>query len=329
MKRTISTSLIALLPLSFAACGGGGGGGNEDCTPTSGSNTAKYVTNSVSVPQQRTDFSIDLNGDGRQDNQLGNIIGALMGQNLNVQDGVTQAVNNGQLIILAAETSSDATFSADMCASTELQLGSITGTTPDYSGNGTFMGKGSAGGTFHGPITAGKFNSSSPVTTKQPVSVTIALPLIAGATPVSLHVIGAHIQYTRGADGKISGGQLHGAIKNTDVQSTIIPNVAMLLTMKVNDGSAAGMQIENIFDNGGKADPACGTTCKNPDGTCAVAKDKKIDPCEVATSGLIQNVLSPDVQMFDSAGNYAPNAANTTKDSLSLGIAFTMVGAKF
>jgi hypothetical protein len=90
------------------------------------------------------------------------------------------------------------------------------------------------------------------------------------------------------------------------------------------------MQILSIFDNGGKADPSCSAgTCKNPDGSCAVSHDNKIDVCEVASSGLIHNVLAPDVQLFDSAGNYHPNPNNTMKDSLSIGVGFTAVAATF
>jgi hypothetical protein len=313
------------LPFTFAACGGGSS--SDDCTPSGGSNTGKYVTNSVTVPIQKSDYSIDLNGDGRPDNQLGNIIGALSGQGLNVQDGVTQAINNGTLIILATEKSGDPAFQMDSCAGVNLQLGSLPAGTmmPDYTGSGSFTASGNNSDTFAGPISGGKFSSSSPVTTKMPVSVSLALPLIAGATPVQMNIIGAHLSFTRDASGKLNGGQLQGAIKNSDVQGKIIPNVAMLLTTKVQEigtpkETPADGQIEMIFDTGG---------CTNPDGSMAVKGDKIISPCEVATSGLIQNVLAPDVQMFDAAGNYAPNKDNTTKDSLSLGLAFTAVGAKF
>jgi hypothetical protein len=47
----------------------------------------------------------------------------------------------------------------------------------------------------------------------------------------------------------------------------------------------------------------------------------------VAGNMLITNVLSPDVQIFDSSGNYKPNKMNTTKDSISLGLGFSAVGA--
>ena len=333
MKRTI-ISLVSLIPLTFAACGGGTDSG--DCTASGGTNKAQYVTNAVMVPQQRSDYAIDLNGDGRVDNQLGNIIGALEGQMLHVQDGVNAAVTDGTLIVLMSETSSDAGFQSDSCATAQVQVGQSVAM-PDYSGAGHFaVDSGQQGGTFTGPIKLGKFSSAPPATTTKPVTVSIKLPLVSGADPVTLKVNGAHLQFTRDASGKVTGGQLNGAIKNSDVQADIIPNVAALLTKKINDDkagpglSSGDMQILSIFDNGGKADAACSAgTCKNPDGSCAVKGDQKIDICEVSTAGLIQNVLAPDVQMFDAAGNYAPNKDNTMKDSLSLGLSFTAVGATF
>jgi len=333
MKRTI-ISLVSLIPLTFAACGGDSSSG--DCTASGGTNKAQYVTNAVMVPQQRSDYAIDLNGDGRVDNQLGNIIGALEGQMLHVQDGVNQAVTDGTLIVLMTQTSTDAMFQSDSCATAQLQIGQ-TMAMPDYSGMGHFtVDSGQQGGTFNGPIKLGKFSSAPPATTTKPIEVDIKLPLVSGADPVTLKVNGAHLQFTRDASGKITGGQLNGAIKNSDVQSQIIPNVAALLTKKITDDKANGglssgdNQILSIFDNGGKADASCTAgTCKNPDGSCAVKGDEKIDICEVSTAGLIQNVLAPDVQMFDASGKYAPNKDNTMKDSLSLGLAFTAVGATF
>lgn len=339
MKRSM-ISLLSLLPLTFAACGGsnnnnGNPPASTDCTPTGGTNMAKYVTNTVTVPQTKSDFAIDLNGDNRVDNQLGSIVSILKTENLSVQDGVTQAVTAGTLVILGTETSMDATFQTDSCASTKIQLGDSTTAPPKYDGTDTFTASTSAApGTFNGPITGGKFKSSNPVTTKAPVSLTILLPLIAGAAPVELDVEGAQITYNRDAAGAVTGGELHGFLTQKSVQSKVVPNVAMLLTSKVGEANptSTDMQIGSIFDTGGAASPAgsaCGATCTNPDGTCATAGDKIISICEVSTNNLIQQVLAPDIQMFDAQGNYAPNAANTTKDSLSLGLGFTFVKASF
>ena len=333
MKRII-ISLVSLLPLGFAACGSSSSG---DCTPGAGGNTAKYAANAVMVPMQRQDYAIDLNGDGKLDNQLGNIIGALSSNGLNVQDGVNTAVTGGSLVLLLSTNSSDATFTSDTCAASVVNVGKATAMAPKFDGSDTFMVDTSQmAGNFAGPINSGKFSSAPPSTTKMPVTLAIQLPLVSGAAPIPLSVVGAHLQYTKSGT-MITGGQLNGAIKNSVVQMNIIPGVATLLTnrLKADPTSSTNMQIASIFDNGGKADPACGgTACQNPmfgdrPGMCAVSKDGIIDTCEVSTNNIIQNVLSPDVQMFDASGNYAPNPSNTTKDSLSLGLAFTAVKATF
>ena len=173
--------------------------------------------------------------------------------------------------------------------------------------------------------------------------LTIQLPLVAGSDPVKLNISGAHIQYTKAGDG-IMKAQLNGAIKNSDVQGNIIPNVAMLLSMRVavDPTTSTNKQILSIFDAGGTAESpvtTCGATCKNTDGSCAKKGDGKIDVCEVATNSIISNVLAPDVQLYnstvDAAGKvtegttYMPNKDNKAKDSLSLGLSFTAVKASF
>src|SRR5438034_317164 len=160
MKRTI-TSLLASLPLIVVGCGGDGGA--TDCTASGGSSKGTYVANTVTVPTERSLYSIDLDGDGRSDNALGNIIGALKGQGLDVQMGVDQALQTGGLIMLATETSTDPTFQSDSCASTTLQLGKVAGGgMPDFTNpNAMYTASGSAG-TFNGPIAGGKFNSAPP-----------------------------------------------------------------------------------------------------------------------------------------------------------------------
>lgn len=84
-----------------------------------------------------------------------------------------------------------------------------------------------------------------------------------------------------------------------------------------------------LFDTGGDPDPSCTSACKNPDGTCAVKGDKKIDVCEVTSNATIKSLLLPDVQLFTTSDPYDPSAANTTKDSLSLGLSFCCTQASY
>lgn len=326
MDRAVA-SLLSLLPLSLISCGGSKA---VDCTPSGGAEEAKYVADSVTVPQSYKDFAIDLNGDGEVDNQIGNLVAALSAGGFDIQGGVDESLAAGSLILLFDARSTDPSFRKDRCAATTVQLGQPM-PMPDFSGAGHFTPDASkTAGTFHSPLVDGRFDSPPPPATKGPVSVTIALPLT-GSEPVPLNLIGAHLQYTRDDRGKLIGGQLQGAIPQGDVQTQIVPAVARLLTAKVQQPMTPDdMKLGAFFDTGGTPDPACSAgTCKNPDGSCAVAGDKKIDICEVATHPVVSRLLEPDVQMTDGEGHYAPNKQNGQKDSLSLGLGFGAVGAAF
>ena len=334
--------LLATMFTGLAACSGGttttdGGTANTpDVTSATGAIT-QYVVNKLLVPMQRKDYSIDLNGDGHPDNQLGNIIGTLASNMLDTQGGIDKSINDGSVILLMSFQTASQTQSDN--AGLTMYLGAKA-PNPDFGGMGMFTVDASQKATtLFGRINGGKFLSNNPVTTTHPVTVQIKLPLIAGADALTLNVNGAHIQFNTGSG--LMNGQIHGSIKKADIDNGIIPAVAMLLTKKVaadckggggSDGgapapdggagvcSSSAKQILSIFDTG---------NCTNPDGTKAVAGDGKIDICEVSTNSIIMNVLAPDVQIYDASGNYAPNKANTTKDSLSLGLGFTAVGAKF
>jgi len=332
MKRLMALTMI------LAGCGGGTMMNNNppDVTMAQG-DFSYYVVNSLLVPMQRSDYAIDLNGDNHPDNQLGNIIGALSAQNLDTQKQIDMAVGGGTVVLLISVQATNLMTADNVGVTVYLGQKQMM---PDFmSGMGMFTVDGSEmPGHFFGKISSGKMLSNNPVTTTHPVTLTLKLPLIAGADALSLNVNGAHIQFNVGTDsasGKpgLLNGQLHGSIKNADVQNSIIPAVAQLLSKNVSvccmaggadggagDGggcTAGDKQILQIFDTGG---------CMNPDGTMAVAMDCKIDVCEVATNMIIMNVLAPDVQIFASDGTtYMPNPKNTMKDSLSLGLGFTAV----
>ena len=318
MKRVLSLIFFASM---MPACGGSSG--PADVTMISMANPTQFVANSLLVPMDRTTYGMDLNGDGKVDNQLGNIIGALTANNLDTQGGVDTAICEGQVVLLMTETSADATFQNDAASGTLVQVGKqwpypspapatcAAGTGgPKYDGTDDFdLDTTFAGAQFDGRIVNGAFNSNSPVTTKSPVTVSLQLPLVAGAAPVQLTIVGAHIQFHY-TGGKIMNGQINGAIRQKDVTDTIIPNVAALLNSRVvaDPTSSTNKQILQIFDigNGANGD------CTNPDGTMSAPKDGMVGVCEVSGNSIIKNVLNPDVQMFDSAGNYHPNPANTT-----------------
>jgi hypothetical protein len=199
---------------------------------------------------------------------------------------------------------------------------------PDFSGAGSFsIDFGQAPGVFEGALQAGRLSSENPVLTTQPVTWTLSLALFPGAAPIALTLHGAHLQFQTGTDAAsgapgLLAGQINGSISNADVQTKVIPGVAQSLTSYVQQhpGTPDTMTIEGIFDTGG---------CTDANGVMAKPNDLMITTCEIAGNLLITNVLSPDVQIFDAQGNYAPNKTNTMKDSFSVGVGFLAVQASW
>jgi hypothetical protein len=304
--------------------------GPGECVSPQGTSRGQWVTNAMTVPQQRADFALDLNGDGKVDNQYGNIIGALTAQNLDTQADVNSHIAAGNNLLLFDLQTTDAALLSDPCAGSTAAAAAQPGSAPKFDGTDSFTPDlAFSPAPFKGTLTTGAFNSNAPATTTHPVTLQLKLDVAGSLVRVTLH--GAHLQYTVSAGGLMKG-QINGAIPNAEVQSTMVPAIATSLTARVtaNPTSSNSMQILAIFDTGGTADPACSNTCKNPDGSCAVANDKKIDTCEVGTNSIIKNVLAPDVQLFAADGvTYQPNPSNTMKDSLSVGLGFTAVKAAF
>jgi hypothetical protein len=291
------------------------------CSNVTGGARARFVAYPITIPQMRTTFAYDLNGDGKPDNAYGNIIGALASQGLGLQASETAAQAAGRGLLLLELSSSDPLFQNDPCAGVAVRRG-VDQPAPNYSGAGSFTIDATVTpGSFSGPIAAGGFSSNAPATATTPVTLEVQLPFLAAlggdtAPLTTLPITAAHLQlqYT---GGKLTGGQLHGAITKQVMDTQVLPQSAKQLTQQLaaNPTSARSQMILQIFDTGG--------------GGCAVAGDKIIDTCELASNAIIKNILNPDVDLFAADGSYHPNPANTDKDSLSLAIGFEAVPAQF
>lgn len=335
MKRTFLAILASLSMV--AACGDADPGTGSDEVKEAVGNDHKFVASALIVPSQTGEFAMDLNGDNKADNALGRIIGALIAQGFKVQEGIDEAVNKGSALILMNVKSTDDTLKSADKVGVAVNLAQSKDM-PDFTGKGSFsVDTSQATAQFYGKITSGKFSSNSPVTTKAPVSVTINLPLIPGSPPVKLALNGAHLLFKSSgcAANPTTGktptqcGELHGSIKKDDLDKTVIPAIATLLTKQITDnpGSDSAKQVKQLFDVGdGK-----GAACTDPDGKKGEPNDNLISICEVSGNPLIANILVPDIQVFDAAGAYAPNPATKPPkpDSLSLGIGFEAVGATY
>jgi|SRR5579871_3081425 len=325
MRTTIAFILCA------AGCGSGNGGdmGVHDMRVgdlayvdmARATTTFHYVTNAIQLPKSKNDYAVDLNGDGKPDNALGFIASTLLAtQNIDLNMQENQAIMAGNGLELLSVTSGDPLLVTDSAAEVTLYV-ALPANPPDFTGKGKFqIDHTAAKGTLTGPIATGSFESLDPMTLTQPPTISLRIPLYTN-TVVTLPVVGARVGFTPSPD-MLAAGQLNGAVKETDIQNILIPALAQTFTMIAQKMpcDANCMQVQMSFDKGG---------CQNPDGSMAVAGDMKIDICEVAQSPLVQALLGPDVQLFDDMGNWHPNPANTNKDSLSLGVAFTGVPANF
>jgi hypothetical protein len=261
----------------------------------------RFVVDSLALPTSRVELGYDLNGDGKLDDQLGNVIGALRYNGYDAQGIVNGAIAAG-------------TFAP------ELEVLTTDAKLREADGTGTLFGDGKDDGVFCGEMQGGSFASAHRSINDQAVQLALTLPFF-GDARVQLH--GARLRYRVEGD-RLLDGVLNGAVRKADMETIVTPRIAALLNEKItgDPGSQQTAELLSLFDTGGKADPACGQTCKNTGGSCAVAGNRVIEVCEVATNGIARNVLAPDVQLFD-GDVYAPSAANLEKDSFSLGVGFT------
>jgi len=312
MKSKLLGFLAGPLAVSTAlvGCGGGGGGGGNSMT-IEGTNNSEYATSSVTLPTMSSQFAWDLDGDGNADDRLGLIVGVL-NQASPPQTAVDAAVASGQLLVLLKETSTDPTQQKASNAGVTFQEGMKPASPPKYDGTDTFTGTGSVS-TFYGNISGGIFTSLDPAHMTTPTEITVGLPLVSGAEPTMLPVTGGRITFTAGADGKITGGQINGALRKTDLDNIVIPSIAALLTTKLM--ADPSNQTFAMFDTNG-------------DGT--------ITAMEIENNSLLKQFLSADIQMFDHPGtdptvfgDYHPTPNGSVKDCLSLGLGFTAVKASF
>ena len=75
--------------------------------------TRRFVIDAITLPTDKTMFADDLNGDGKSDNQLGNIVGVLAAQNLNPQNATDAVILSGVLASFVEITSDDPSLMND------------------------------------------------------------------------------------------------------------------------------------------------------------------------------------------------------------------------
>lgn len=329
--------LLCLVPALFlvlAACGSDDSGSNcadEDLSVAT--NAFQYVVDEATVPTsalQALQVGLDLDDDdnGRVDNRLGEILGILAGQNIDVQAAVGSAITEGDIIIL---TELKATDLADGCGSVGVYLGANPDPAACDPNNPTDCGKHLSGSASF-EIAPGIPNNTEVIGTlasnrflitdnDTPGNFSIELDLIEGQDAITLDLIGARVEIGSISANGLSNGLIGGAVKTSDLETTIIPTMQNLLNDELMTACDAtqtpccpansnGELILNLFDS----DDSC---------TISVA--------EITQNQLIGTLLTPDVDLLDAAGNYQRDRDDRdgNPDSLSIGIGFGTTTATF
>ena len=324
LVNRVSMILIASGALGLAACGGGGdddGDGGQDTVDPAGTHNG-YVLDSITVPAsnaQATSVALDIDGDARAENALGNLLATLAGFDLDLQGPVDEQIAMGGVIILADVQATD--LSAATGVGLQVFRGGNADPAPCATPEDTICGGHLAGDASFdvtddydalvvGSIVGGQFTGG-------PGDVTIELAL-SETNAVPIHLVGARVEMGVTA-GALTGGKLGGAIRSEDIDNDLIPAVADLiatiLAECVPEGDAccaadsAGEQILTLFDMN--------------------------DDCEVTTEELLASDLvdgtirNPDLDLFDGdSTDFNPNQ-DGVKDSISLGVGFTAVSGTF
>src|SRR5579883_490540 len=138
MRRSLAVPMISLGAIaaiatlggaSFVACSNNSTGNADMAAPgdvvgPAHGNHYQYAVNKILVPMSRSDYAIDLNGDGHVDNQLGNIIGALAAQNFDVQSQLDTAITGGSIVLLVdVQTTANAYDTANAAAANDSVVG--------------------------------------------------------------------------------------------------------------------------------------------------------------------------------------------------------------
>ena len=311
-RSTIYVLAIAA-SLGLAACGGDDGGSLPE--PEGEHHT--FVVDSVTIPldaEEAEDLGFDIDGDETIDNQLGNILSALIqagGGDLDLQASITESVNSGEILLLA-DIQATALTSAAACGFS-LFLGENPSpapcTNPDdpltcrqhLDGSGTFDVDPSSPPdvTVRGNIVGGRFTGGPG---------DLALQIAFGETAINLTLIEARAEINGISDAGFEQSKVGGAVPDAVIQSEVIPAVGVAINDILTEDCPAP-----------RTPPGCNcmadSTGETLMGIFDEAEDCDITEQDVRDNNLIETLLRPDV---DTDGDDEP-------DALSVGVGATAV----
>jgi len=289
MRTELRLLLLVLFATSAAACSQP----RDTCAPA-GTETRTYRLSRLHLPVADHELAIAFADGDEARNRLGSIDQVLLGHMMDLQPVVDAVIDAGAWPVTLSVTSTDYAQSDAAGATVTLRHG-----TDDSA-------------TVCGALVAGSYASVEPARAAAPSTLTLPWPFF-GERPVTLTA--AHVTLRPSLFDGVEG-EIHGAITVAELRRTVLPQVASLMTAKQNGdpGSMLSQALTDYVDVG---------NCENLDGTHAVARDRRIDPCELDTS-IVRGLFQPDLDLFDGNGAWAPRAGSPAeeRDALSFGVAF-------
>jgi len=300
----------------------------------------KYSTNELKLPKSvgTMKYTSDLDGDGKQENQLQLLVQAVTTAKVDLQTQINESVKAGNAIILSEIQAPDLAESG--CAGLTLALAEppqAGDPGPKFDGSDVFKVVQGMTAKLFGKISAGKLNTtaSKDQTAATEQRIELMLPLDSNST-LPLTVRGVHIEGTLAKDAQgqpiIKDGIIHGAVSKKDIDTKIVPAVATLITKLINNKPNDPMTatVIGLFEDTGK--DVSMKKCMDASKCCHTSPTTCVILPEEVKASVVGGVLAPDVHVFDENDNWQPLPASkggTVKNGMSVGIGFSSIKASY
>ncbi|MCS6913813.1 MAG: hypothetical protein NZ890_11305 [Myxococcota bacterium] len=297
-----------------------------DCPPQG----HQYATRAIQLPDQKL-FAIDIDGDGRPDNQLRSVVRTIAAAGFDLDAQLAAALAAGSGIVLA-EVRPLGLASGPVTVSLHSAAPPMPGAArPRFDGTDRFaVLPGQVPTLLSGRLEGNQLQTLLP---REQTTATLArfeLRLPVGGAVLPLTAYGVHLQGTISPQ-EITEGELHGVVRAQDIEAQVIPAIAALVTFQINHFpmAQATESIVRLLEDPGH--PVTQRKCMVARDCCQRVADRptcKILPEEVRDNPVVAAVLRPDVQVFD-GDQWRPIPGGANKNALSLGIGYTAVKARF
>jgi hypothetical protein len=300
----------------------------QKCTAgvCTGGTDRQFVLDLVQFPKVVTDFSIDLNGDGIPDNKFVHFVASVQQYGFNLATNLEASVLGGFIVFLM-----DVPPPGERGTPAAMFNGLPTGM-PDFSGMGTFLANVmEPAAVFPGARQSGAYEFFATPGTPLPV-FKVAISAFNSKAKLEIPFRCVHMRLEVVDDTHIQG-QIQGAVKHSDLADSFNCQVAHMLDDEINHDpnlpTALKTDIIQLWDNGGANGQACISTDNKTNVPDGKPGDGHIAPCEMLADPGWTSAFATDLQLFGPKDVYLPQSKTGDADSLSFGLAFTAVPAKF